>query len=109
MCSMASTPTAYDMSISLALQAASLQPYSLQPRQLVQPVERRRLVALGQRRVVEHRIDEVVDRSAERHHGLTDVNQFGRALADDVHAQHRLGLTVENHLQSSRGVAPDLP
>ena len=51
-----------------------------QTRELVETVERRRLVALRQRRVVEDRVDEVVDRAAQREHRLADVNQLRGAL-----------------------------
>src|SRR5437899_1442208 len=56
--------------------------------QLIDAVERRLLVALGQRRVIEHRVDEVVDRSLEDHHRLPDVQQLRRAFADDVYPEN---------------------
>ena len=50
-------------------------------------VERRDLVALGERRIVEGVLDEIVDGAAEVQHRLADVDQLGRALADDVSAE----------------------
>ena len=55
--------------------------------QLVHRVERGHLVRLGERRVVEDRVDEVVDRPAEPHHRLADVHELGGAGAERVHAQ----------------------
>src|SRR5207248_7999411 len=52
----------------------------LEFRQPVQPIERRNLIALGQRRIVEHRIHEVIQRSAQCHHRLPNVQQLARAL-----------------------------
>src|SRR5580704_19590138 len=46
--------------------------FSLKPRELVNPVERGGFVAFGQRRVVEHRIDEIVDLAAQRQNRLPD-------------------------------------
>ena len=45
------------------------------------------LVGLGQRRVVEDGVDQVVDGAAAAHHGLADVDEFGGAGAEDVHAE----------------------
>ena len=53
----------------------------------IQAVERGHLVALGQRRIVEHGVDEVLQLAAQRHHRLSDVQQLARAFADDVHAE----------------------
>ena len=55
--------------------------------ELVQAVERRRLIAFGQSRIVEDRIDEIVDRTPEDHHRLADVQQLAGAFADDMHAE----------------------
>src|ERR1039458_4830883 len=58
----------------------------------VQPVERRNFIAFRQGGVVEHRIHEVLQLSAQRHHRLADVQQLAGAFADDVHAQDRMRL-----------------
>lgn len=55
-----------------------------EPQQFIHAVESRGLVAFGKRRVVEHRLDEVIDGTAETEHRLSDVQQLARALADDV-------------------------
>src|SRR6266849_5902792 len=49
----------------------------------VDAVERRHLVAFRQGWVIEHRVDEVVDGSAERQNRLADVDQLARPFADD--------------------------
>src|SRR5262249_61806424 len=76
--------------------------------QLVVRVERRDLVALGQRRVVEHRPEEVIDPPAETQHRLPDVDQLGRARADRVNAEQPPVLTMEEHLEEPAVVAEDL-
>src|SRR5262249_12321647 len=65
----------------------------------VDPIERRHLVAFGQGRVVEHRIDEIVDLAAARQYRLADVDQLARPFADDVDAEQLPGLAVKNQLQ----------
>ena len=55
-------------------------------RHLIHPIQRRHLVRLGERRIVEHRVAEIVDRPAHRQHRLPDVNDLRRALAHHVHA-----------------------
>ena len=50
----------------------------------VQPVEGSDLVGLGQRRAIEHSIAEVFDGAAHRQHGLPNVHNLSRAVADDV-------------------------
>ncbi len=77
-------------------------------RQLVEPVERRHFVALGHRGVVEHRVAEVVDRAAERHHGLADVDDLGGRFADHVHAEQLARFAMEQQLEHARCVAGDL-
>ena len=64
---------------------------ALKLHEFIQPVKRRRFIALRQRRIVEDRIHEIIDGAAENHHRLADVQQFGRAFADDVNAQHLAG------------------
>ena len=56
-------------------------------RQPVRGVERRHLVALGERGIVEDGVEEVVEAAAEAEHRLADVDQLGGAGADDVHAE----------------------
>src|SRR6202023_1436576 len=68
----------------------------------------RHFVAFRQGGVVEHRVDEVVDRSAERQHRLTDVDQLARPLADDMDAEQLPGLAVKDQLQQPGDVAEDL-
>src|SRR5258708_31966635 len=76
--------------------------------QLVAAVEGGDLVALGEGRVVEHGLDEVVDGALQAHHGLTDMNELGRAGADDVHAEDGLGLLVDEQLEHAALVAEQL-
>src|SRR5215470_5246224 len=70
----------------------------LQP---VQPVEPGHLVRLGHRRIVEDGVAEVVDRAAEGEHGLADMDDLGRALAEDVDAEELPGLPVKEDLQET--------
>ncbi len=76
--------------------------------QLVDAVERRLLVAFGQRGIVENGVHEVIHVALQDHHGLADVEQLGSALADDVHAQNFARFAVEDQLQPAGGVAADL-
>ena len=76
--------------------------------QLVQPIQRRDLVRLGQRRVVEDVVDEVIDGSIERHDGLADVDQLGGAGADGVHAEDRVIVLVDQELEHAVVVAEQL-
>src|SRR5713226_1013647 len=87
--SAASTPTILAIAGLLALK----------PGQLVQPVERCRLVALGERRIIENSVHEVIYRSFENEHGLADVQQLGSAFANDVNSQQLLGLAMKDELQ----------
>jgi hypothetical protein len=57
------------------------------PAHAVEPIESGGFIALGERRVIEHGIHEIVDLAAEGQHRLADVNQLASALADDVHAK----------------------
>src|SRR6185437_3765749 len=56
--------------------------------ELVQPVEGRRFVALGQCRIVEHRIHEIVDLAAQNEHRLPDMQQFARSLANNMNSEN---------------------
>lgn len=82
---------------------------SLRPDQFVEPVEGGCLVAFGQCRVIQHGVDEILHPAFENHHRLSDVEQFGGALADDVDAQEFLRLPVEEQLQPAGGVASNGP
>src|SRR5580704_1290992 len=66
------------------------------------------LIALGKGGVIEHRIDKVVQCTAEGHDGLPDVQQFAGALAYDMHSQKMPCLAMKNNLQTAGGIAPDL-
>src|SRR5580692_2012271 len=74
----------------------------------IQPVERRDLVALRQRGIVEDRVHEVFEPASERHHRLPDVQQLARTLTDDVHAKDGVVLAVEDQLETSGRVAANL-
>src|SRR6202171_1046270 len=88
---------------------AFLDPLFFEDPEPVDAVEGGDLVAFRQGGVVEHRVDEVVDRSAERQHRLTDVDQLARPLADDMDAEQLPGLAVKDQLQQPGDVAEDLP
>src|SRR5256885_6784766 len=70
-------------------------PGPLEARQLVQAVERGGLVTLRQRRIVEDGIDKVLDRGAQDHNRLADVEQFACPLANDVNAQNQLRIAMK--------------
>jgi hypothetical protein len=65
------------------------------PLEFVQPVQRRHLVSFSQRRIVEHGIAEIFDGSAICHHGLPDVHDLRRALAENMHSQQFPRVPVE--------------
>src|SRR6266849_1207961 len=88
--------------------SALLYPLVLEDAEPVDAVEGCDLVALCQGRVVEHRVDEVVDCPAERQHRLADVDQLARPLADDVDAEQLAGLAVKDQFQQPGNVAEDL-
>src|ERR1700730_3206863 len=87
---------------------AFLDPLFFEDPEPIDAVEGRHFVAFRQGGVVEHRVDEVVDRSAERQHRLTDVDQLARPLADDMDAEQLPGLAVKDQLQQPGDVAEDL-
>src|SRR5262245_61364241 len=66
------------------------------------------LVGLGERRIVEHHLDEDVDRATELNHRLPDVHELGRALADHVHADQLAIPRVDDELRDALDVALDL-
>src|SRR5579864_6809729 len=96
--SAASTPTILGIAGLLALK----------PGELIQPVERRRLVAFGELRVIENRVHEVLYRSFENEHGLADVQQLGSAFSDNVDSEQLLGLAMKDELQTAGGIAANL-
>ena len=49
------------------------------------------LVRLRQGRVVEHRVDQVVDGAVAAHDRLADVDQLGGLWAEDVHPEQAAG------------------
>src|SRR5437773_11555744 len=61
--------------------------HALQRVQLVLGIEGSDLVGLGQRRVVEHRVQEVIERAVVAHHRLADVHDLGCARPQNVHTQ----------------------
>src|ERR1700730_7224729 len=88
---------------------AFLDPLFFEDPEPIDAVEGRHFVAFRQGGVVEHRVDEVVDRPAERQHCLTDVDQLACPLADDVDAEHLAGLAVKDLLPVARDAAAALP
>jgi len=85
------------------------QPGRARRRHSVPRIQRRALVRLGQRRIVEGVLDEIIERAFQVQHGLTDMHQLRRALAHDMHAQQMPCLDREDHLRQA-GVQPhDVP
>src|SRR5881394_3474544 len=72
---------------TLGLGSGRLVAEHLERTDLVRRVEGGHLVRLGERRVVEHGVDEVVDGTAAAHDRLPDVHEVRGAGAEDVHAQ----------------------
>jgi putative endonuclease len=66
-----------------------------QPLQFVEPVERRDLVRLSERRIIKHSIAKIFDRAAIREHRLPDVNNFRRTLTDRMNAQQLPRVAIE--------------
>src|SRR4051794_15530881 len=66
--------------------------------QTAEAVEGGGFVALGQGWVVEDCVNEVVDRAAEDHDGLTNVDEFAGAFADDVDAEDFSGVAMKDQL-----------
>src|SRR5437016_12878958 len=83
--------------------------FESKPGQLVQAVKRGGLVAFGQGRIIEDRVDEVFDRAFQDEDRLPDMEKLRRAVANDVNAQQLFGLAVEDELQPAGGVPHDLP
>ena len=77
-------------------------------RQVLQTVVRRVLERLRTGGHVEGRVDEVVDRPAQVHDGLTDGHELGRVVADDVHTQQGSVIPSEDELHEAVGGAGDL-
>src|SRR3989442_7540204 len=75
---------------------------------LVGSVERRDFVALRQRRIVENRLEKIVEAAAEAEDGLADVHELGRAGPQAVDREEAPVLAVEEHLEESAAVAQDL-
>ncbi len=78
-------------------------PELLDGSQLVRRVQRGDLVGLGECRVVQHGVDEVVDGAAAAHHRLPDVDQLGGVAAEDVHAEQRAILRWTPAVSACRG------
>src|SRR5215469_13020751 len=64
----------------------------------VDPVECRDFVTFREGRVIEYRVDEVVDFPTKRQHRLTDVDQLARPFANDVDTEQLAALAVKNQL-----------
>src|SRR5579863_5603272 len=70
-----------------------------------QAVVRSVLVHFRERRKIEDELDEGVDLAAEFQHHHAGVNQFGGALADDVHAEQFAVAALKDELQQASGIA----
>src|SRR5665811_1294064 len=84
---------------------------AMRPSRLADPVpgvEPRDLVGFGKGRVVERVLDEEVDSALQVDHRLADMDQLGRALADDMRAKQPAGLEREDQFQESRIHAHDV-
>src|SRR5579859_6783047 len=75
---------------------------------LVHGVQGGDLVRLGQGRVVEHRVDQVVDGAAAAHDGLADVDELGGPGAEHVHAEQPVVIQADQELEHAVGIADDL-
>src|SRR5580692_8720839 len=68
------------------------------PSELIQPVERRYLISLGERRIVEHSVAKIFDGRSHRQHGLSNVYDLGRAVANDVDTQQFQRIRIKENL-----------
>ena len=75
---------------------------------LVGGVERGDLVGLGEGRVVEHRVDQMVDGAAARHDRLPDVHELGGVRPEDVDAEQLPRVGRDEQLEHAVRVAHDL-
>src|SRR5579859_1864070 len=80
----------------------------LDVRKLVQSIKRRRLITFRQRRIIENRLHKIFDRALQHQHRLPDVQQFRRALSDNVYAQQQFRFRAEDQFQPPRRVASNL-
>jgi hypothetical protein len=71
-------------------------------------VERGDAIGLGQRREVEDLVDEHRHRAAEVTGDLRQVDELGRAFADDLRAEHLVTVAIGDQLQQTLGRAGDL-
>ena len=76
--------------------------------QLVHHIEGGDLVGLGEGRVVEDGVDQVLHGPTAAHHGLADVHQLGGGGAEDVDAQNLQVLGGHQQLQHAVRVTGDL-
>src|ERR1700761_3788351 len=74
----------------------------------IEAIKGRHLIAFRQRRVVEDGLDKVVELASERHDGLPDMQQFAGSLPYDVNAKKRVAFAMEDDLQASGRISPDL-
>ena len=80
-------------------------------KQPVQPVESSNAVSLSHRRVIERRIDEVIQRVVFprlRHDRLADVDDLGRVLPEAVDAEQLQCLPVKQQFEHSHRLASNL-
>ena len=70
----------------------------------VESVQRGDLVAFGQSRVIEDGVYQGVDRALESYDGLSDVNEFGCAFANDMNTQQLARFPVKQDLQEPGSV-----
>src|SRR5450755_1833314 len=77
--------------------------------QLIQTIESRGFIAFGKCRIVKYRIDEVIHLALENQDSLSNMQQLGRALADDMNSEQLQSLAMEDQLKAARSVAPYLP
>ena len=78
------------------------------PRQTIQTVEGGDLIAFRQRRVVEDRIDKIIDLSMKGHDGLADVDQFCGSFADSMNTEQMPGVPVKQQFEYTGFVTDQL-
>src|SRR4051812_26821223 len=76
--------------------------------EFVRRVQRRDLVALGQRRIVEHGREEIIEPRTEADDSLADVNELRRTGPDDVHPEETPIVSMKQHLEETAVVPEDL-
>src|SRR5688572_28390543 len=93
---------------NLSGQYTTLYVWSPMPQQTIQTVEGGDLIAFRQRRVIEDRVDKIIDLSMKGHDGLADVDQFCGSFADSMNTEQMPGVPVKQQFEYTGFVTDQL-